>query len=191
MHFSEGVDTACAADEDLTIVLGVEIDELFAIEASVLEAESTCETCLLVHRKESLQCRVLQGVGGDSCQHKRHTDTVVCAKGCALSFDEVAIDIGVDRVVVEVVHGVVVLLADHIHMRLEDNARFVFVARGSRFAHDDIACFIYGMFEVMLYGKRLEPFDNLAFALGWARHLGNLVEDGENLLWLQFLYHIY
>ena len=177
MHLGEGVNTTCAADEHLSVVLGVKVDELFAIQATVLQTESACQTSFLVHRKEALQCRVLQGVRSDSCQHQCHTDAVICAEGSALSFDKIAINIGVNRVIVKVVHGVVVLLAYHIHMRLEDYAWFVFVARSSRFAHDNIACFIDSMFEVMLYGKGFEPFNNLAFALRWARHLGNLVED--------------
>ena len=37
MHTSEGVDTTGAADENLTIVLGVDIDETLAAEHAVLE----------------------------------------------------------------------------------------------------------------------------------------------------------
>ena len=146
MHFGEGVDTTCAADEDLAIVLRVEVDELFAIEAAVLQTESASEACLLVHGKEALQSWVLQSVGSDSRQHERHTNAVIRTEGCSLSFDKIAIDIGVDRIVVKIMLGVIVLLAYHIHMRLEDNARFVFVARSSRFAHDDIACFVHSVF---------------------------------------------
>ena len=101
MHFGEGVDTTCAADEDLAIVLGVEVDELFAIEATVLQTESTCETRLLIHGEEARQCRVLQGVGSNSRQHQCHTNTIIRTEGCTLSFDEIAIDISMDRVIIK------------------------------------------------------------------------------------------
>ena len=51
-------------------------------------------------------------------------------------------DLGLDRIFVEVVLYVTILLADHIYVTLEDDGLAVLHTRRSTLADDDVACLI-------------------------------------------------
>ena len=83
-------------------------------------------------------------------------DAVVSTEGGAVSMEPFAIDDGTDGVVVEVVHGTSVLLAYHIDVTLQDELDTVFVARGSRLAHDDVAHLILLVLDTVVLSELLE-----------------------------------
>ena len=116
LHSSNGIDTTCAADEELALILRVEVDEVLTSEHALAKAKGTCETCLLVHGEQRLDCGVLQSLVEQYCQRRSHTDTAVSAKRCALGIYPAILDEGADGVVLEVKLHIRALLAYHIHV---------------------------------------------------------------------------
>ena len=74
---SDGVDTARATNEDLTLVLRVEIDQILRRQHTLAQLESTRQTGLLIDRKECLNGTVLDLGVDHHGQRSRHTDTAV------------------------------------------------------------------------------------------------------------------
>lgn len=60
----------------------------------------------------------------------------------------------------EVEHDVRTLLADHVHVRLQDHARTVLVTRGGGLAHHDVTRGVLTVFDAVLLGERDEKFDD-------------------------------
>ena len=138
VHLCQRVYSTGTADEYLSVVLGVEIDETFAMKISVFEFECTCESGLFVHRKEALYSGVCESVVCDSRQAHRHTYSVVATQCGATCFKPIAIYIGLDRIYQEVVFHVTVFLADHVHMGLKDDALVLLVTRSGRHSHNHV-----------------------------------------------------
>ena len=66
VHLGERVDTAGTTDEDLPVVLGVEVNEPFGTQHTVLKFHRTGKACLLIHGEQALDSGVLQLRVGDS-----------------------------------------------------------------------------------------------------------------------------
>ena len=81
MHLRQGINTSGATDEYLAVIFRIQVDESFAAEHTVFQAERTGETRLFVHGEEALDSGVLQVRIADSGQRHRDTDTVVGAEG--------------------------------------------------------------------------------------------------------------
>ena len=180
MHFGERVDTTGTADEDLTVILGVEVDESFALQHTVLQFHRSCKTGLFIHRKEALDSGVRQFLVRDRRQSHCDTDTVVCTEGRALRFQPIAIDIGLDRVLEEIVLHVSVFLRHHIHVRLKDHALMVLIAGGSRHTHDDVHRLIHHTLDTMLRCKIMQPLTDALFVFGRTRYFADLCKDVKN-----------
>ena len=124
----EGVLSAGTSDEDLAFVLAVEVDENLPAEEAFFYLKSTGHTCLFVDGDEAFDGAVLDVVGGQDGQRCSYADTVISTECSALGAQPLTVDNGLDRVVVEVVGDVVVLLANHIHVRLQDDGWQLLVA---------------------------------------------------------------
>lgn len=170
------VDAAGAADEQLALVLGVEVDQVGAREHSLAQSESTREAGLLIDREERLEGSVLDRRVEQRGQRGGHADAAVGAERRALGLDPLPVDAGTDGVVLEVELHVGVLLADHVHVRLEDDRRTVLEARGGGFAHDDVARRILAVFDAVALGERHQEVDDPALLLRGARNLRDGIE---------------
>lgn len=84
--------------------------------------------------------------------------------------DPPAVDARADRVPVEIELHVGVLLADHVHMRLENNRRTVLEARRGGLAHHHVADGVLLVFEIVLPGEIDQKFDDPALLLRGARN---------------------
>ena len=90
--------------------------------------------------------------------------------------EPLSVDDRTDRVVVEVMLCASVLLTDHIDVALQDELDTIFVAWGSRLTHDDVAYMVLLVLDAMLLGELLQIGDDLAFLLGGAGDLCDLME---------------
>ena len=124
----EGILSAGTSDEDLAFVFAVEVDENLPAEEAFFYLKSTGHTCLFVDGDEAFDGAVLDVVGGQDGQRCSYADTVISAECGAFGAQPLTVDNGLDRVVVEVVGDVVVLLANHIHMRLQDDGWQLLIA---------------------------------------------------------------
>ena len=170
------VDAAGAADEQFALVLGVEVDQVGAREHSLAQSEGTREAGLLIDREERLEGSVLDRRVEQRGQRGGHADAAVGAERRALGLDPLPVDAGADGVVLEVELHVGVLLADHVHVRLEDDRRTVLEARGGGFAHDDVARRVLAVFDAVALGERHQEVDDPALLLRGARDLRDGIE---------------
>ena len=186
---SDGVDTSGAANEELTLVFGVEVEQIFTCEHIGGKLESARQTGLLVYGKEGLDCGVAERVVDKHSQRSSHTDTAVGTEGCALGLHPLAVDVGADGVVHKVVLHVGVLLAHHIGMCLEYNCFVTFVAGGCGLADNHIGGCIDLVFEVVFLGKIDQIGGNFFFVFRGAWHASNLVEDAPHERGLEVCNH--
>ena len=171
-----GVDAAGTPYEYLCVVLRVEIDQDGAFQLTFLEVVGAGHAGLLVHGDEHLQRAVLQGVVGEDSQRCSHTDAVVGAKGGAVGAYPLAVDDSLDGGGLEV-EALVVALAHHVHMALQDHCRSVLVAGGGRFAQYHITDFVGVGFDAVSLSKIENKLADFLLFFRGARYFGDLVED--------------
>jgi len=111
-------------------------------------------------------------------QRSRHADAAVGAQRRPFGLDPLAVDVGADGILLEVELHVGVLLADHVHVRLQHDGRPLFEARSGRLADDHVADGVLAVLESVALGEIDQKGDNLALLL---RRTGNL-RDGVELL---------
>ena len=180
MHFGEGVDATGTANEDLSVILGVEVDEPFGTEHAVLQFHGAGESGLLIDGEETLDSRVREFGIGDGGERHGDTYTVIAAKGSTFGFEPFAVHVGLNGVGHEIMLNVAVFLAHHVHVRLEDDSFMVFVTRGSRHPHDDIHRLICDILDMMGCSKIAQPFTDFLLVLGGTRYFVDLRKDLKN-----------
>ena len=75
-------------------------------------------------------------------QRNGHAYAVVGSQGGAFGTQPFAVNLGLDRVFVEVELRIVVFLANHVHVALENNGRHFLLARCGRLRNQHVASFI-------------------------------------------------
>ena len=174
----EGVDAAGTADEQLALVLRIEVQKVFAREHPLPQSEGSGEPRLLIDGEECLQRPVLRRGVEQHGQCGGHADAAVGAERRSFGLHPPAVDARANGVAFEVEHDVRTLLADHVHVRLQDHARTVLVTRGGGLAHHDVTRGVLTVFDAVLLGERDEKFDDPALFLRRARN----PRDGIELL---------
>ena len=133
----------------LSLGLGVEVQQDVALQQSRLQAEGAVHAGLLRGGEERLQRTVHERVVLEHGEDRRHADAVVGPERRAVGRHPLAVDVGVDRVLLEVEDLVVVLLRHHVEVCLQDHALAALHALRGRFAHVDV---------VRLVLTALQPF---------------------------------
>ena len=174
----DGVDAARTADEDLALILRIEIEEVFAREHPLAQFERAREARLLIDGEQRFERPVLHRFVEQHGQRSGHADTAVGTQRRALGPDPPAVDARADGIVVEIELHVGILLADHVHMRLEDHRRASFEARRRGLAHHDIADGILFILDIVFFGETDQKVDDLALLFRRTRN----ARDGVELL---------
>ena len=182
-----GVHTTGAADEDLILLFGIEVEEELAGHEAFAEHVGSSHTGFLIVGAEELEWTVLVSLVEHGSQGEGYTCAVVSAEGSAVGLHPIAVDACFDGVVFEVVNDVGVLFAHHIHMGLHDERLAVLTAWGGRTADEDVAGLIDLAVEVVLLGEVDKPCADLAFLLARTRHLGDGIEDFPKDSWFKIL----
>ena len=138
-ELGSGVTTTGTADENLTLVLRIEVDEVVASHEAGFHPLGTCQSCLLVAGEDTLNGTVLDVFRRQQRQFHSTSDTVVGTQRGTLSGEPLTIDIGLDGVVVEIYLVVHEFVAHHIHVALQDDRLTVLHSLGGWFADDDVA----------------------------------------------------
>ena len=173
---SRSIRTARAADEDLALILGVEVQQDLPLKETRLQGKRPREPCLLIHGEQALHRAVLHAGVSEYCQLGRHAYPIVSTQRSALRPHPVAIDVGTDRIGKEIVLHISILLAYHVHMALQHYRLAILHAWGGRLAHQHIARRIaLGLYSV-LFAKVQQILDDLLLPFGGARHPGNFVK---------------
>ncbi len=133
------VDTPRTAHVNLTFFFGVGVDQDIRLQPVGLQAKRAVHTGFFRHGQQHFQRAVNHVVVSQYRQRGSHADTVVGAQGGAARFDPLAVDVRLNRVLSEVMNGIVVFLRHHIEVRLQHN-RFAVFHTGSRaFTNQNVA----------------------------------------------------
>ncbi len=171
-----GVDATCATYEYFAVVLRVEIYQDGTFDKIRVEVLRAFEANLLVDSEERLYGTMLESVVNHHSQSGSYADAIVSTEGSATGLNPVAIDIGVDRVFHEVMLHVVVLLAYHIHVALEDDDGGVLMTGSGCFAHNHVSTSVGVHLDIVLLSKIQEICSDLLFMARGAGHLCDLIE---------------
>ena len=185
-HLHDGVHATGAADEDLAFILRVEVEEDTAGEVVRVEFHGASEASLFVDGEDALERTVFHLRVGDDGQGRSHADAVVSAEGRAVGMQPLALDDRLDGVFLEVVLLVAVLLANHVHVGLQDDGLAVFHALGGGHGHDDVATVFLDIADVMVFCPLFEVSHHLGFLLRRTRHTEDAVELFPNAFRLEF-----
>ena len=77
-------------------------------------------------------------------------------------------------------------LAHHVQMPLQHHAHPVLVTRGSRLAHNQVACCIHNGLQATQLSPTLEIVTQLLFMLGGTGNLAQRLKMLPDRLWLEF-----
>ena len=139
LHCSGDVNATSTSDAEVSPCLRVEVEIVVSVELTLGQLISSEHTCLLVACNQSLQRSVLKVVALEHTHDGSHAHTVVRTERSALSVHPSVLDVGLNRISLEIMIAVGSLLWHHIHVSLQQRGLTVLIARGGRFAHDDIA----------------------------------------------------
>ena len=168
--------TAGATHKDLTLILAIEVQQDITRHEALLHGLRTGQAGLLIHREQALDRAMLDILRSQQGQLSGYTDAIVRTQGRAIRTQPLAIDHRLDRVVVEVMLRIVVLLADHIHVRLQHHHRAILHTRSGRLRHQDVANGVFLDGDVMRLSERLQESDHFALLLRRTGHFCYLME---------------
>ena len=178
-------DTACTADENLTFVLGVEIDEVFSPHETRLHPFGTGETGLLVAGEDTFYRTMLDVLRKQQCHFHSYTNTVVSTQCSSLGLHPLAVDIGLYGILLEIEIHILVLLANHIHMALEYHGLAVLITWCCSLSDDDVSGFVNLSLQSEAFAELAEKGYHLLFALRRAGYLIHLCKAVEHCLWFK------
>jgi len=182
-----GVSPAGAADGDDPEVLAVEVEHDAALQHVCFEGERPSQPGLFVDGEERFNRAELQGLVFEDRQAHRQADAVVRAERRPFGLEDVVLDVDLDRVLGEVEGDVAVLLADHVHVALEDGDGFLLHALGRGFDDDDVADLVGADLQPLFLGEVEDVLPDLLLVLGAAGDLPYPVKMSPNKPWFEIL----
>ena len=145
--------TSGAGHRKDALLLGIDVDEGTALEGCQIHTGSTLHTDLFVHGDDDFQRRMGNGLIRQQRQSVGHSDAVVTAQGGATGKDIAAIVGHIQTVGIHIDGAILILLADHVHMALNNDRLMVLQAAGALLEHDHIIQFILEIPDAVLLGK--------------------------------------
>ena len=144
---------ACAADDELTPRLRVEVEQYVAVELIVGQCVGTEHARLLICRDEGLHRAMHQVLGLHDGHDGGHAQSIVRTERSVLGLHPVAVDVCLYGVGLEVVRAVLGLLGHHVHVCLQDDALAALHPCRGRLAHDDVSCAVLECLHAGLGGE--------------------------------------
>ena len=184
---SSGIQTACTAHANFTFCLRVQVYENFTLEQPRFELLRSRKSGLLVKSDENLNRAVFDVIGFEHSQGHSHAKTVIGTEGCSLCPNPVSVYVCLDRVILEIVDRIGILLCNHIHMSLKDNTFHIFTSRSGRFAYDHVAdrLVVNNGLKATADSPVVKVTRNFFLVLGRPRNLSEPVKVLPHQLWIQ------
>ena len=181
-HFDFRVSSACAADRENAFVLGIDVEKDLALEPARFERVRAGKTGLFVNREEKFKRRMNNVFIG--CKEHTHckSDTVVCAECRAVSLQPFAVNNAFDGIFAEIMAAACNLLADHVHVTLDDNCRFVFITRSRRSVDENVHRLVSFSLETVFFSPFHKPCTDFFFVFALSRNLVEFCEQIKNCL---------
>ena len=133
------VDPTRAAHVNFTLFFGVGVDQDIRLQPVGLQAKGAVHTGFFRHGQQHFQRAMNNVVVSQHRQRGSHADTVIGAQSRAARFDPLAVDVRLNRVLSEVVNGIVVFLRHHIEVRLQHYRFAVFHTGSGAFTNQNVA----------------------------------------------------
>ena len=177
------VATTGTADKDFAFVLRVQIDEIVARHKAGLHALGTSQSGLFVAGEDALNRTMLNVAAVQHGQFHGTAYAVVGAQRGALSRQPLAVNIGLDGVVVEINLIVHQFVTHHVHVALQNHRLAVLHAFGGRFTDDDVARLVDLGRQSATLAPLFQVGYHLLFTLRRAWNLVNLRKLLEDYCW--------
>ena len=108
-----------------------------------------------------------------NCKNCCSANAVICAECSAVCCYPLAVDICLDWIVFKVENLVVILLRNHIEVRLNNNALAILHTRSGRLANIYIICLVDCVLKALCLCKVDYILSNLLLVVRWVRNVTN------------------
>ncbi len=179
--------TAGAADKDFRIILRIEIEEDFTVNHSFTYIICAGKPGFLINGEERGNRTVHKFRLGKDCKRSSNSDAVVGSKGSAVGPHPFPVNDSGDRCSLKV-KTLVIALAHHVHVSLEDDFGSILMPGSCGFAHKHVADLVGLVLDVVLLRKINKEFPYLTLLFRGAGHLCDFVKNLEDSLRFKFFY---
>ena len=174
--------TACG---EHAFFLGVDVHQHPALKVGKIHGRCTQQAHLLADGQHHFQCRVGDVLCIQNSQRIGHGNAVVAAKGRALGAHIAAVYDRVDGILLKIQRAVGGLVAHHVQMALQDQARLLLVSGCGRCLNEHIAHLVLTAGKAVGLGELHAVVAQCLFVVGGVRNAADLFKVIKNRSWFQ------
>ena len=177
--------SACTACGQHSFFLGVDVHQNPALKVGKIHGRCTQQAHLLADGQHDLQRRVGNVLCVQNSQRIGHGNAVVAAKGRALGAHIAAVYDRVDGILLKIQRAVGGLVAHHVQMALQDQARLLLVSGCGRCLDEHIAHLVLTAGKAVGLGELHAVVAQCLFVVGGVRNAADLLKVIKNRSWFQ------
>ena len=177
--------SACTACGQHPFFLGVDVHQNPALKVGKIHGRCTQQAHLLADGQHDLQRRVGNVLCVQNSQRIGHGNAVVAAKGRALGAHIAAVYDRVDGILLKIQRAVGGLVAHHVQMALQDQARLLLVSGCGRCLDEHIAHLVLTAGKAVGLGELHAVVAQCLFVVGGVRNAADLLKVIKNRSWFQ------
>ena len=177
--------SACTACGQHAFFLGVDVHQNPALKVGKIHGRCTQQAHLLADGQHDLQRRVGNVLCIQNSQRIGHGNAVVAAKGRALGAHIAAVYDRVDGILLKIQRAVGGLVAHHVQMALQDQARLLLVSGCGRCLDEHIAHLVLTAGKAVGLGELHAVVAQCLFVVGGVRNAADLLKVIKNRSWFQ------
>ena len=177
--------SACTACGQHSFFLGVDVHQNPALKVRKIHGRCTQQAHLLADGQHDLQRRVGNVLCVQNSQRIGHGNAVVAAKGRALGAHIAAVYDRVDGILLKIQRAVGGLVAHHVQMALQDQARLLLVSGCGRCLDEHIAHLVLTAGKAVGLGELHAVVAQCLFVVGGVRNAADLLKVIKNRSWFQ------
>ena len=134
--------TACTTDIQFSFFFRIQIQQNITVYRSRLQTERTEHTGFFVGSNQCFQRTMFQRLVFHDSHDSGNTHTIIGSQSRAFSFHPISVNVSLDRIIFKIMHCIVILLRNHVHVSLKNHLLTVFHPRSGRLAVNDITGFV-------------------------------------------------
>ena len=158
------------------LVLGIHVQKDVAFDRGQVDGMRTVHADFLGYRADELQPRMAQRLRIQQSQCIGHGDAVIAAERRSLCADVIAVDLQVQAFLLHIFRDAGILLADHVHMALQNDRLLVLIAFGSLFDDDHVVQFVLIDLKSAVLCKFHQVIADCLLMIGRSRDLCQILE---------------
>ena len=177
--------SACTACGQHSFFLGVDVHQNPALKVGKIHGRCTQQAHLLADGQHDLQRRVGNVLCVQNSQRIGHGNAIVAAKGRALGAHIAAVYDRMDGILLKIQRAVGGLVAHHVQMALQDQARLLLVSGCGRCLDEHIAHLVLTAGKAVGLGELHAVVAQCLFVVGGVRNAADLLKVIKNRSWFQ------